>query len=46
MVRLVEVATTQLPTTYRVVVGELAIEVNDGFRDDTLARLLAVARLC
>jgi len=32
--------------TYRVVVGDIAVEVGDAFRDDTLARLLAVVVRC
>jgi hypothetical protein len=31
---------------YRVVVGDLAVEVDDGFREDTLARLLRVVARC
>ena len=34
-----------MPAVYRVLVGELAIEVEDDFVDDTLVRLVrAVAR--
>lgn len=32
--------------TYRVVVGDLAIEVGEAFREDTLKRLLAVVARC
>jgi hypothetical protein len=32
--------------TYRVVVGDIAVEVGDAFRDDTLTRLLAVVVRC
>lgn len=32
--------------TYRVVVGDVAVEVGDAFREDTLARLLAVVARC
>jgi len=31
---------------YRVVVGQLTVEVDDHFREDTLARLLDVVRSC
>lgn len=31
---------------YRVVVGDLAVEVDDAFREDTLARLLRVVARC
>lgn len=34
------------PALYRVVVGDLAVEVDDGFREDTLARLLRVVARC
>lgn len=49
--RLVEVGVKPaLPPTaapvYRVVVGALRLEVGDDFREDTLARLLRLARSC
>lgn len=43
--RLVELATSRPPSRpalYRVLVGEFEVEVDDDFRDDTLAPLLAV----
>jgi hypothetical protein len=33
-------------SVYRVVVGDLAVEVDDAFREDTLARLLQVMSRC
>lgn len=55
-VGLVELAVRGAPATaasataasalYRVVVGDLAVEVDDGFREDTLARLLRVVARC
>ncbi len=33
-------------SVYRVVVGDLAVEVDDAFREDTLARLLRVVARC
>jgi hypothetical protein len=39
------VSVPRMPAVYRVLVGELAIEVEDDFVDDTLVRLVrAVAR--
>lgn len=32
--------------TYRVVVGGIIVEIGDGFREDTLERLLAVVGRC
>lgn len=34
------------PTTYRVCIGDIAIEVGEDFREATLLRLLAVAQAC
>lgn len=50
-VGLVELAVRSAPARapaalYRVVVGDLAVEVDDGFREDTLARLLRVVARC
>lgn len=48
-VQLVELTLSPRPTSravYRVVVGEVAVEVDDGFREDTLSRLLAVVARC
>jgi hypothetical protein len=49
-VQLVELAVTDPPSSaramYRVVVGEVAVEVDDGFREDTLLRLLGVVSRC
>lgn len=53
-VRLVEVVPTTRPETvesrvlahYRVMLGDLTVEVDDHFREDTLARLLGVVRSC
>lgn len=49
-VRLVELTPAARPTPitarYRVVVGDLAVEVDDAFHEDTLARLLAVVARC
>lgn len=49
-VRLVELtaaaARPAVAATYRVVVGEFAVEVDDAFREDTLARLLGVVGRC
>lgn len=39
------IRTVSAPPVYRVLVGELAVEVEDDFEDDTLVRLVrAVAR--
>lgn len=46
---LVEVTPRPAPrptTSLRVVVGEVAIVVDDNFVDDTLARVLRVVRAC
>ena len=40
--RLVELALPSAMASYRVLVGEHAVEVDDAFREDTLARLLDV----
>lgn len=40
--RLVEFTFPAARPSYRVVVGELAVEVDDAFHEDTLARLLGV----
>jgi hypothetical protein len=40
--RLVEFALPSARASYRVLVGEHAVEVDDAFREDTLARLLDV----
>jgi hypothetical protein len=40
--RLVEFALPSTQASYRVLVGEHAVEVDDAFREDTLARLLDV----
>lgn len=47
-IRLLEVTASMrsTPTVYRLSVGDVTIEVDDGFRDDTLVRLLDVARRC
>ena len=48
-VRLVEVtprAATAVRSTYRVIVGEVTVELDDAFREDTLARLLEVVGRC
>lgn len=46
-VRLLELTPRESsPAWYRVVVGDVAVEVEDDFRDDTLRRLLAVVRSC
>ena len=34
------------PSRYRVLVGDVAVEVEDDFKEATLARLLAVVRAC
>lgn len=34
------------PSRYRVLVGDLAVEIADDFQEATLARLLAVVRSC
>lgn len=39
-------APARATVVYRVVVGDLAVEVDDGFREDTLARLLRVVARC
>ena len=45
--RLMEVALPPAgPSRYRVLVGDLAIEVDDDFQEATLARLLAVVQSC
>jgi hypothetical protein len=49
--RLVELTPTCEPeqarvARYRVQVGEVVVEVDDTFRDETLARLLAVVAAC
>lgn len=48
--RLVELTVTAaqppLRAIYRVVVGEVAVEVDDGFREETLTRLLGVVARC
>ena len=53
VVRLVEVTARARPAAapppasrYRVVIGDVAVEVDDRFREDTLARLLGVVRSC
>jgi hypothetical protein len=35
-----------MPAVYRVLVGELEIEVEDDFRDDTLVRLIRTVARC
>lgn len=40
------VARAEEPTRYVVVVGDLRVEVEDGFRADTLTRLVATLRGC
>jgi len=48
-VRLVEVtprAVVAVRSTYRVIVGEMTVELDDAFREDTLARLLEVVGRC
>jgi hypothetical protein len=47
-VRLVELTspTSTARASYRVVLGDIAIEVDDGFQEDTLTRLLAVVAGC
>ena len=46
--RLVEVVTAQPAhkAEYRVAVGDVVVQVDDDFRDDTLARLLRVVSAC
>lgn len=45
--RLMEVALPPTgPSRYRILVGDLALEVEDDFQDATLARLLALVRSC
>ena len=45
--RLVELAAPRSqPAVYRIVVDGIEVEVNDHFREDTLARLLAVVAAC
>ena len=45
--RLVELAAARPePAVYRIVVGGIEVEVDDHFREDTLARLLAVVAAC
>ena len=39
-------APTRDAVVYRVVVGDFAVEVDDGFREDTLTRLLRVVARC
>ena len=47
-IQLVELAPMKADTsvTYRVRLGDVVIEVDDAFRDDTLSRLLAVVAAC
>jgi hypothetical protein len=47
-VRLLEITLPQekVAASYRIHLGELTLEVDDAFRDDTLARLLAVVGRC
>ena len=47
-VQLVELAPTSIASTsiYRIRLGEAVVEVDDTFRADTLARLLAVVVAC
>lgn len=51
-VRLLELAVppvatpTSAPAVYRLVVADVVLELDDGFRADTLARLLDVVRAC
>ena len=47
-VRLVELVTRpqQVPTRYRIHVGDLMVEVDDTFRSETLTRLLDVVAPC
>ena len=45
--RLVELAAARSePAVYRIVVHGIEVEVDDHFREDTLARLLAVVTAC
>lgn len=45
--RLMEIALPMVvPSRYRVLVGDVTVEVEDGFQEATLARLLAVVRSC
>ena len=45
--RLVELAAARpRPAVYRIVVDGIEVEVDDHFREDTLARLLAVVAAC
>lgn len=46
--RLLEVVTPQpvVRAEYRLVVGDVIVQVDDAFRDDTLARLLRVVAAC
>lgn len=50
-IRLMELTTAVVPApsvraTYRVILGACVVEVDDAFREDTLARLLAVVSAC
>lgn len=50
-VRLLELAVPpasppSAPAVYRLVVADVVVELDDGFRADTLARLLDVVRAC
>jgi len=40
------VRTAAMPAVYRVLVGEVAIEVEDDFTDDTLVRLVRALTRC
>ena len=45
--RLMEIALPMVvPSRYRVIVGDVTVEVEDGFQEASLARLLAVVRSC
>ena len=46
LVELTVRAPARADAKYRVVVGELAVEVDDAFREDTLLRLLRVVAGC
>lgn len=45
MVELVTFPTAE-PTVYRVLVGDMAVELDDQFQEGTLRRLLGVLRAC
>ena len=45
MVELTVGASAPTPV-YRLVVGDIAVEVDDAFRDDTLARILRLVSQC